>query len=90
MECMNRPNSKLRTTGVSRETKAEQFEQVVAGADQRPLAVDLLQSSQQELPEAPARLDLAEDRLHRLHAQGVTLGPRLVCNFRRIRFLGDR
>ena len=55
MECMNRPNSKLRTTGVSRETKAEQFEQVVAGADQRPLAVDLLQSSQQELPEAPAR-----------------------------------
>ena len=33
--------------------KAEQFEQVVAGADQRPFAVHLLQSPQQELPEIP-------------------------------------
>ena len=36
--------------------KAEQFEQVVAGADQRPFAVHLLQSPQQELPESPACL----------------------------------
>ena len=32
------------------------FEQVVAGADQRPFAVHLLQSPQQELPESPALL----------------------------------
>ena len=36
--------------------KAEQFEQVVACADQRPFAVHLLQSPQQELPESPAAL----------------------------------
>ena len=42
--------------------KAEQFEQVVACADQRPFAVHLLQSPQQELPESPALLDLAEYR----------------------------
>ena len=45
-------------------TASDQFEQVVAGADQRPLAVDLFQAPQQELPETPALLDLAEDRLH--------------------------
>ena len=38
--------------------KAEQFEQVVAGADQRPFAVHLLQSPQQELPESPACRDI--------------------------------
>ena len=53
--------------------KAEQFEQVVAGADQRPFAVHLLQSPQQELPESPALLDLAEYRLHSLHPQSVAL-----------------
>ena len=49
-------------------SEPEQFEQVVAGADEGPLALDLLQSRQQELAEAPALLDLAENRLHRLHA----------------------
>ena len=53
--------------------KAEQFEQVVAGADQRPFAVHLLQSPQQELPASPALLDLAEYRLHSLHPQSVAL-----------------
>ena len=53
--------------------KAEQFEQVVACADQRPFAVHLLQSPQQELPESPALLDLAEYRLHSLHPQSVAL-----------------
>ena len=53
--------------------KAEQFEQVVACADQRPFAVHLLQSPQQELPESPALLDLAEYRIHSLHPQSVTL-----------------
>ena len=38
-----------------------------------PLAVHLLQSPQQELPETAALLDLAEDRLHSLHLQGVAL-----------------
>ena len=52
---------------------AEQFEQVVAGADQRPLAADLLQSPQKELTEATALLDLAEHRLHSLHPQSVAL-----------------
>ena len=33
---------------------AEQLEQVVASADQGPLGVDLLQTPQQELPEAPS------------------------------------
>ncbi len=33
MEWVNRPDSRLRTTGVSPETEPEQFEQVVAGAD---------------------------------------------------------
>ena len=53
--------------------KAKQFEQVVACADQRPFAVHLLQSPQQELPESPALLDLAEYRLHSLHPQSVAL-----------------
>ena len=43
MGWVNRPTSRLRTTGVSRETEPEQFEQVVAGADQGPLALYLLQ-----------------------------------------------
>ena len=55
------------------DSKAEQFEQVVACADQRPFAVHLLQSPQQELPESPALLDLAEYRLHSLHPQSVAL-----------------
>ena len=74
-------------------------------ADQGPLGVDLLQTPQQELPEAPTRLDLAEDRLHRFHPQSVAFPtgavdiprarlagcrPRLVRNFRRIRSLGER
>ena len=53
--------------------KAEQFEQVVAGADQQPFAVHLLQTPQQELPESPALLELAEYRLHSLHPQSVAL-----------------
>ena len=53
--------------------KAEQFEQVVSRADQRPFAVHLLQSPHPELPESPALLDLAEYRLHSLHPQSVAL-----------------
>ena len=46
----------------------EQLEQVVAGADQRPLRVHFLQAPQQELPEVLALLDLAEYGFHGLHA----------------------
>ena len=49
----------------------EQLQQVVAGADEQPLPVRLRQTPQQELPEAPALLDLAKHRLHRLHPKGV-------------------
>ena len=58
---------------VQTDAKAEQFEQVVACADQRPFAVHLLQSPQQDLPESPALLDLAEYWLHSLHPQSVAL-----------------
>ena len=55
--------------------KAEQFQQVVAGADEQPLPVHLRQAPQQELPEAPALLDLAEHRFNCLHTQGVAFPP---------------
>ena len=58
--------------GRERGAKAEQLEQVAAGSDQRPLAIDLIQASQQQLPEPPTLLDLAEDRLHCCHPKGVT------------------
>ena len=54
---------------------SEELEQVVAGADQQPLPVNLLQAPQQELPESPALLDLTEHRLYCLHPQGVALTP---------------
>ena len=74
MEWVKRPNSRPRTNVVSRQsTEPEQLERVVAGADEGPFALGLLQSPPEELAEAPARLDLAEDRFHRLHPPGVTL-----------------
>ncbi len=48
----------------------EQLEQVVAGADEQPLAVHFLQSPQQEQPEATSLFDLPE---HRLHPQRIAL-----------------
>ena len=51
--------------------EAEQLQQVVADADEQPLPVHLRQTPQQELPEAPAVLDLAEHRFNRLHPEGV-------------------
>ena len=51
----------------------EQLEQVVAGADEQPLAVHFLQSPQQEQPEATSLFDLPEHRLHRLHPQRIAL-----------------
>ena len=42
----------------------EQLQQVVAGDDQVPLAIHLLQTSQQEAPQAAGFLDLTVHRLH--------------------------
>ena len=53
--------------------ETEQLQQVVAGADEQPFPVHLRQTPQQELPEAPALLDLAEHRFNRLHPKGVAL-----------------
>ena len=72
---------------------AEQLQQVVTGADQRPLALNLLQSPQQELPEASALLDLSEYRLHRLHAQRIALATPFGLSAyggRRIRSLAEK
>ena len=70
-------NTRWPASTVGLTTQAEQFEQVVSGADERPFRPDLRQAPQQELPEAAAPLDLAEDRLDGLHAQGVTLAASL-------------
>jgi|688.fasta_scaffold01924_8 hypothetical protein len=48
------------------------------GRDQMPLAVDLLQASQQEAPQAPAFFDLAVHRLHDRLALGVDRGSLLA------------
>src|SRR4051794_41067858 len=52
-----------------------EFEQVVGGADHRPLASDLIEAAQQELSEASGVLDLTKDRLHDLFAQAITAAP---------------
>ena len=54
-----------------REPKLEELAQVVSGANKQPFPPPLRQSPEQELPEAPPLLDLAEDRLHSGHAQGI-------------------
>jgi len=43
----------------------------VRGRDQVPFAIDLLQPPQQEVPQAPALLDLPVHRLHDRLALGV-------------------
>src|SRR3989304_8646158 len=50
-----------------------ELEEVVGGADQRPLRLHRLQATTEELAKAPRRLDLAEDRLHRLLSKLVLL-----------------
>ena len=47
------PDSRRPTTGISWKTEPEQLEQVVAGADQRPLAQDLRPTPQQDHLAAP-------------------------------------
>ena len=69
--------------------ETEQLQQVVAGADEQPFPVHLRQTPQQELPEAPALLDLAEHRFNRLHPKAQRSRPRFVRSLRRIRSLTD-
>src|SRR6266516_823002 len=52
-----------------------QFEQVVGGAEHRPFASDLFESSQQELAEASDILDLAEHRFGKLLSQPIAAAP---------------
>src|ERR1700719_1910782 len=48
-----------------------EFEQVVDGADHRPLGSDLVEAAQEELAEASRMLDLAEHRFDDLLSQSV-------------------
>lgn len=51
--------------------------QVVSCTDESPLAPNLLQAAQQELPKPATLLDLPEHRLHDLLASGVDGPPPL-------------
>jgi len=50
-----------------------QLEQIVGDANHRPLASDLVEAPQQELPKASGPLDLSVHRLEDLLAQAVAL-----------------
>lgn len=76
--------------GRQRMAKLEKLEQVLFGADEQPLALHLRQSPEQELPEAPPLLDLAEHGFHGGHAQGIPRLPRRVRNLCRIRSQEER
>src|SRR5260370_35633668 len=50
-------------------------EQIVDGADHRPLGSDLVEAAQEELAEASGMLDLAEHRFDDLLSQAVAAAP---------------
>src|SRR5882762_920209 len=52
-----------------------EFEEVVGGADHRPLASDLVETTQRELSEASSVLDLTKDGLDDLFAQAIAAAP---------------
>src|SRR5450432_1508761 len=52
-----------------------EFEQIVDGADHRPLGSDLVEAAQEELAEASGMLDLAEHRFDDLLSQAVAAAP---------------
>src|ERR1700730_13876696 len=58
-------------------TEAIQLENVVRRADQGPFALDLLESPQQELPEATGLLDLTNHRFDDRFARGIDRRARL-------------
>src|SRR5271166_5199312 len=52
-----------------------EFEQIVDGADHRPLGSDLVETAQEELPEASGVFDLAEHRFDDLLSEAVAAAP---------------
>src|ERR1700722_4554593 len=52
-----------------------EFEQIVDGADHRPLSSDLVEAAQEELAEASGVFDLAEHRFDDLFSQAVSAAP---------------
>src|SRR5580692_2568261 len=52
-----------------------EFEQIVDGADHRPLGSDLVETAQEELPEASGMFDLTEDRFDDLLSEAVAAAP---------------
>src|SRR5260370_5811562 len=56
-------------------------EQIVDGADHRPLGSDLVEAAQEELAEASGMLDLAEHRFDDLLSQAVAAAPARALEF---------
>src|SRR5260370_10284368 len=52
-----------------------ELEQIVDGADHRPLGFDLVEAAQEELAEAAGVFDLAEHRFDNLLSQAVAAAP---------------
>src|SRR5262245_41106360 len=64
-------------TGAASDAQPIQLENVVRRAYQRPFPLDLLEATQQELPEAARVLDLADDRFDDPFARGIDGGAGL-------------
>src|SRR5215472_7523003 len=60
-----------------------QLEQVVDGTNHRPFASDLVEPTQQKLPEPPGLLNLSEHRFDNLFAQPVATAPAGALELRR-------
>src|SRR5476651_790347 len=58
-----------------------ELEQIVDGADHRPLASDLVEAAQEELAEASGVFDLAEDGFDDLLSQAVAAAPAAAFEF---------
>src|SRR5579871_43146 len=52
-----------------------ELEQIVNGADHRPLGSDLVEAAQEELPEASSMFDMAEHRFDDLLSQAAAAAP---------------
>src|SRR5258706_14408263 len=50
------------------------LEKIVCGADHRPLAANLVEAAEEELPEASGVFDLTEHRLDDLFSEAVSAG----------------
>src|SRR5215216_2844827 len=61
----------MAVSGSPSDAQPIEFENVVRRADQRPFPLHLLESTQQELPEAASVLDLSDDRFHDSFARRI-------------------